>query len=130
VILSKKGTCLDPSLYHIDTKVKKAINFKGSVNDLAPAIIEKEADATLLEIPDILIALQKWPGKIKIIGPISEPQVMGVAFRKDSKDLKKEFDRFFAKIKKDGTYERLLNKYYPSVFKFYKSFFQKEGIIH
>jgi len=129
-ILSKKGTCLDPSLYQVDKLVKKAIDFKGSVNDLAPAVIKNEADATLLEIPDILTALQKWPGKIKVIGPISKPQNMGVAFRKSSTELKKEFDKFYAKIKKDGTYMKLINKYYPSVFKYYKNFFKKEGILH
>jgi len=128
-ILSKSGTCLDPTLYAIEHKVRKSIDFKGSVNDLAPAIINAEAEATLLEIPDILMAMQKWPGKIKVIGPISQPQVMGVAFRKGSVRLQKEFAKFYEKIKKDGTYAKLVKKYYSSVFEYYPDFFRKQGIL-
>ena len=53
--------------------------FDGNLNELAPAILNREAESTLLDVPDALIALEKWPGKIKVIGPVSPEQRMGCA---------------------------------------------------
>ena len=44
--------------------------------------INGEAETTILDVPDALIALEKWPGKIKIIGPISGGTSYGLRFRK------------------------------------------------
>jgi hypothetical protein len=32
----------------------------------APALLNKEADLTILYVPDALVALEKWPGKLNI----------------------------------------------------------------
>jgi hypothetical protein len=45
-----------------------------------PALIAGESESTLLDVPDAPIALQKWTGQVKIIGPISEVQMMACAF--------------------------------------------------
>ena len=122
-VLSKKNTCLDASLYNIGATGAKVKLFGGSPGELAPAVIQNEAEATLLDVPDALVALVKWGSKIKVVGPISKFQGMGVGFTKDASELKKEFNNFFAQIKVDGTYHKLITKYYPLAFQFYPDFF-------
>ena len=125
-ILGKASTCLDPSLYNLKGKGAKVRLFKGSLNDMAPAIIAGEADLTLLDVPDALVALDKFPGKIKIIGPITAKQYMGVAFAKTSPELRDAFNQFFEKIKADGTYQKMVKHYYPKVLIYFRDFFTKK----
>jgi ABC-type amino acid transport substrate-binding protein len=80
---------------------------------------------TILDVPDALIALEKWPGKLKIIGPVSEKQLMGAGFPLDSPLLLAAYNKFLAKAKKDGTYMKLIRKYYPSAAFFFPDFFRK-----
>ncbi len=124
-IMGKNGTCLAPDLYGIDGNFGEVVDFTGGLNDLAPALIKGEADILLLDVPDSLVALEKWPGKIKVLGPISKEQLMGVGFRKDSPELLKAFDAFFADLKSSGEYRNLVKKYYPAVFAYDKGFFDK-----
>lgn len=126
-VLSMKNTCLDPDLYEL-AKTGAEIRYHTAsqhLGDIAPAILGGAAESTLLDIPDALIALQQWPGDIKIIGPVSEPQVMGVGFAKDSPELRQEFNKFFRLIWADGTYKKLVEKYYPSIFVYLSDFFEK-----
>ena len=122
-ILGVKNTCLDPSLYGLEQAGAIIHNFQGNLNELAPAIIKGSAEATLLDVPDALVALQKWPGQIKIIGPVSPRQDMGVAFRPESRDLLNEFNKFYFKIRNNGMYSKMVKKYYHSVFNYYPRFF-------
>jgi ABC-type amino acid transport substrate-binding protein len=123
-LLCKANTCLDPNLYRLDAAGARVILFERSLNELAPAVLNREAEATLLDVPDALVALQKWPGKIKIIGPVSEVQDMAAAFRKDSPRLREAFNLFLAKIRKNGTLERIALQYYPYVTDYYTDFFK------
>ncbi|MFO7816978.1 MAG: transporter substrate-binding domain-containing protein [Thermodesulfobacteriota bacterium] len=122
-ILGVKNTCLDPSLYGLEQAGAIIHDFQGNLNELAPAIIKGSAEATLLDVPDALVALQKWPGQIKIIGPVSPRQDMGVAFRPESRDLLDEFNKFYFKIRNNGMYSKMIKKYYHSVFNYYPRFF-------
>lgn len=122
-LLCKTGTCLDPSLFNLDPTGAGAKLFPGSLNDLAPAVIMGEADATLLDVPDALVALQKFPGKIKIIGPMTDRQDMAPAFAKEQPRLLEEFNRFFTRLRASGEYDKLVKKYYPLVFEYMPGFF-------
>lgn len=124
-VLGKAKTCLNPALYGLKEAGAKPILFQGTLNELAPAVINAEAEATILDVPDALIALEKWPGKIKVIGPVSERQVMGAGFRKDSPLLLKAFNQFLQELKSDGTYLRLVKKYYPTAFIYFPGFFKQ-----
>jgi len=126
-VLGVTGTCLDPKLYDLDTVHAVSKIFEGGLNELAPAVLKGEAETTLLDVPDSLVALAKWPGQIKILGPISEQQEMAVGFRKDSPQLEGAFAKFFIKIQKDGTYSKLVKKYYPDVFYYYPEFFSQKN---
>jgi len=124
-VLSKRGTCLDPALYGLEEAGAMFHPFEGNLNELAPAVMNGAAEATLLDVPDALIALGKWSGKIKVIGPVSPMQHMALAFAKESIELREDFNRFFEQCMKDGTYLKLVDKYYPAVFTYYPEFFQE-----
>lgn len=123
-VLALEKTCLDPSLYKLSETGAKVIRFKGKLNELAPALLKKEAEMTILDFPDALIALEKWPGRFKVIGPVSRKQMMGVAFSKDSVKLGKAFDEFLDKSRKDGSYLKIVRKYYPSAVRYFPEFFK------
>ena len=123
-LLCKANTCLDPNLYQLDAAGARVVLFERSLNELAPAVLNREAEATLLDVPDALVALQKWPGTIKIIGPVSEVQDMAVAFRKEAPKLREAFNRFLTQLRKNGTLQRITLKYYPYVTDYYADFFK------
>jgi len=125
VILGVANTCLDPSLYGLSRTGAKIRLFQGSMNDLAPAVFLGKAEATLLDVPDALLALAKWPGRIKVIGPLSPEQRMACAFDKASPRLLESFNRFMEQCWRDGTYVRLVKKYYPAVLEYYPRFFKR-----
>lgn len=126
-VLALANTCLDPGLYDMDsTGAAVKLQPKGrKLNEMIPAILNHDAEATLLDVPDALIALERWPGLIKVIGPISRPQLMGVAFRKDSPELRAAFNRYFKRIWNDGTYNKMVHRYYPAVFRYSADFFKQ-----
>jgi ABC-type amino acid transport substrate-binding protein len=125
-VLGKAKTCLDPALYGLKEIGAKIKLFNGNLNELAPAIVNRDAETGILDVPVALIALEKWPGKIKVIGPVSDKQEMGYGFSKTSPLLRDAFNRFLEQCKEDGTYLHLVKKYYPAVFRYYTEFFKQK----
>jgi len=125
IVLGVANTCLDPCLYKLEESGARPKLYPGNLNEVAPAIINGEAEMTLLDVADALIALEKWPGKIKVIGPVSPMQEMGAAFAKTSPQLRDAFNQFLTQCKRDGTYLQLVKKYYPLVISYYPDFFKK-----
>ena len=127
-VLAMENTCLDPSLYGLDKTGANILlqDKKIKVNELVPVIIKNNNETTLLDAADALIALQKWPGEIKVIGPISDKQEMAAATRKTSPKLLEEFNKYLDKIKNDGTYNELVKKYFPDVYNYYGDFFRQK----
>ncbi len=125
-VLALENTCLDPALYKLsETKANILLPEKKlKLNEMAPAILNNAAETTLLDVPDALIALDKWPGQIKVIGPVSDDQFMAAAFRKDAPELRNAFNEYLHKIKQDASYEKMAEKYYPNVMLYFKKFFQ------
>ena len=76
-------------------------------------------------MPDALEALRCFPGRFKVIGPLSAPQHMAVAFAPRSTRLRRAFDEFYAGLLADGTYLQLVRKYYPAVLQYFPEFFQE-----
>mgnify|MGYP007051338464 CR=1 len=67
-VLTMRGTCLDPSLYDLESSgaILRFHTANENLNEIAPAIIhDRVAEATLLDIPNALVALQTWPGEVK-----------------------------------------------------------------
>lgn len=125
-VMALQKTCLDPSLYNLQATGANVILFDGKLNELAPAVISGKAEMTILDVPDALVALEKWPGKIKILGPVSPRQDMGVAFRKDAPELRRRFNAFLAKMRADGSFQALARKHYPFVHSYYPEFFTQQ----
>ena len=126
-LLGIRNTCLDPTLYGIEkTKAKLAVR-KVRLDDIALLLIQGEAELALLDVADAMIALQKWPGKIEAIGPISDRQEMAVAFRKDAPRLREAFEAFLAEARRNGTYRRLVQTYFPEAPVYFPDFFASGG---
>ncbi|MBU4233537.1 MAG: transporter substrate-binding domain-containing protein [Proteobacteria bacterium] len=123
-VLGLSNTCLDTGLYGLEKGGSQCIAFKGSLNEMVPAIMKGEAETTLMDVLDALLALEKWPGKVKVIGPVSEVQMMAVAFPKTSPKLREAFQQFMEQCKKDGTYARLAEKYEPDFYRKFPEFFK------
>ncbi len=127
-VLGLENTCLDPALYDLAaTEAEVRLPEKHlQPGELAPAILNFDADTTLLDVPDALLALEQWPGRFKVIGPVSEPQSMAAAFRKDAPQLLAAFNAYYAALRQSGQYRRLVEKYYPTAFVYYADFFAEE----
>lgn len=121
------NSCLDPRLYDLENKGLTLLRKTGasSLNDLVPAMLKGGSEMTLLDVPDIIVAMEKWSGQIKVIGPISEEQRMAAGFRKSSPQLRQAFDDFLTGLQKDGTYMQLVRKYYRSAPRYLPEFFSK-----
>jgi ABC-type amino acid transport substrate-binding protein len=88
------------------------------------ALLNNEAEMTILDVPDALVALEKWHSKVKILGPISEEQRMGAGFPKDAAKLREAYNTFIARAQQDGSYLRLVKKYYPTAAAYFPEFFK------
>jgi len=128
-LLVMERTCLDPANYAlkgvgIDLK---SYTKNTNLNEMVPALLNKEAELTLLDVPDAILDLKKWAGKIKVIGPISEHQDLAAAFPKDAPELRKAFDEYLAKARADGSYDKLVDKYYPGIRRYFPEFFARKN---
>lgn len=124
-VLGVSGTCIDPRLYHFANYDAEIIFYQGNLNELAPAVMSGLAESTLLDVPDTLVALQKWPDAFKVIGPVTRVQNMGVGFRKEGLQLREQFNAFLKKFRKSGHYLQLVQKYYPTAIYYFGDFFKK-----
>jgi ABC-type amino acid transport substrate-binding protein len=126
-VLVMERTCLDPTNYGLVNVGLdlKSYNKSANLNEMVPAMLNKEAELTLLDVPDAILDLRKWAGRIKIIGPISEQQTLATAFPKDAPALRDEFNAYLSDLKASGAYDRLVDKYYPGIRRFFPEYFAK-----
>jgi ABC-type amino acid transport substrate-binding protein len=127
-LLVMEKTCLDPANYGLKGVGLDLRMYTRSTNisEMVPALINKEADLTLLDVPDVVLDLKKWAGQIKVLGPISEHQDLAAAFPKDSPELRAAFNEYLAKARADGSYDKLVDKYYPGIRRYFPDFFAKK----
>lgn len=128
-LLVMERTCLDPANYGLTgsgVDLKKYAK-SANLNEMVPALLNGEAQLTLLDVPDAVLDLRKWAGQIKVLGPLSERQILAVAFPKDAGALRDAFNVYLREIKADGSYDRLVNKYYPGIRRFFPAFFEKKA---
>ena len=124
-VLVMEKTCLDPANYGLKGKGidLRMYTKSANLNEMVPALIKGDADFSLLDVPDAILDLQRWAGKIKVIGPISGHQELAAAFPKNSPDLRRAFDDYLVRLKTDGSYDKLVDKYYPGIRRYFPDFF-------
>jgi len=124
-LLVMERTCLDPANYGLKGRgiELRAYAKSANINEMVPALLNLDADLSLLDVPDVIIDMQKWAGRFKVIGPISGEQTLAAAFPKDAPRLRDAFNAYLRRIKADGTYARLVHKYYPSIERYFPDFF-------
>lgn len=122
-VLTVKKTCLDPDLYDLGAAGAKVVAFGGKLNEVAPALLNGEAEMTILDVPDALVALEKWHGSLKILGPITDRQIMATAFPPESPRLREAYAAFITRAQQDGSYLKLVRKYYPTAAGHFPAFF-------
>lgn len=125
-VLGVAETCLEPSLYGLERAGARIELRKLRLDEVAPALIQGDGDLALLDVADAMVALQRFPGKVKVIGPISTTQHMSVAFRPGSPRLREAFEQFLAASRRDGSYDALVQAYYPEAPVYFRDFFAKE----
>lgn len=126
-VLVMERTCLDPSNYGLKGVGIELRSYAKStnINEMVPAMLNGDAELSLLDVPDLMLDLKKWAGQFKVIGPVSEEQVLATAFPKDAIDLKNEFNKYLASLKRSGQYDQLVDKYYPGIRVYFNDFFAK-----
>lgn len=124
-LLVMERTCLDPAGYGL-----KGVGLdlrpytkNTNINEMVPAMLNGAAEYTLLDVADVILDLQKWAGHIKVLGPISAEQEMAAAFPPDAPRLREAFNAYLRQAKADGTYMRLVRKYYPGIESYFPGFF-------
>lgn len=129
-LLVMERTCLDPGNYGLKGVGVDLRSYTKStnLNEMVPALISKEVDLTLLDVPNAILDMKRWAGKIKVLGPISEQQNLAAAFPKDAPELRKAFDQYLAKIRADGSYDKLVDKYYPGIRRYFPGFFSRRRV--
>ena len=125
-VLGVADTCLEPSLYGLERTGARIELRKLRLDEVAPALIQGDGDLALLDVADAMVALQRFPGKVKVIGPVSETQAMSVAFRPGAPRLREAFERFLAESRRDGSYDALVQAYYPEAPVYFRDFFARQ----
>jgi ABC-type amino acid transport substrate-binding protein len=123
-VLTMNKTCLDAELYNLAATGAIILCRTGNLNEMAPALLNREGDLAILDVPDALVALEKWKGRLKIIGPVSERQQMAAAFPKDSPGLLEAYNTFIRKAQLDGSYLSIIKKYYSTAPGYFPEFFK------
>jgi hypothetical protein len=127
-LLVMEKTCLDPANYGLKGRgiELRAYAKSSNINEMVPALLNRDADLSLLDVPDLMIDMQKWAGRFKVVGPVSDEQILAAAFPKDAVKLRDAFNDYLRKVKADGTYDRLVSKYYPGIQRYFPEFFARK----
>jgi membrane-bound lytic murein transglycosylase F len=82
--------------------------------ELIRMVAEKEIEVTIADSNIALLNRRYYPD-LKIAFPIEEAQSLAWAVKKGDKKLLGEINRFFERIKRDGTFARIYEKYYANL---------------
>jgi glutamine transport system substrate-binding protein len=128
-VLVMPGTCLDPALYGLSGQGLRLRPFTRSnnLNELVPALLQGDADFSLLDMSSAVLDLDKWAGQIKLLGPVSPLQTMAAAFAPRSPELRQAFNAYLGELQRSGAYARLIDKYYPGIQRSFPAFFSRAG---
>jgi len=126
-VAGAKDTSIDPALYGLEEFGAHIIHYGSSAHDHIGALLQGNTDTILTDEPDALVLLGIWPGKLKVIGPISDKQRIAVAFAPESEELLEAFNAFLHSCMNDGSYDVIINRYYPEAVRNVEAFIEKQN---
>lgn len=125
-IVGIADTCIDATLLpELEEAGAHPFNLPTSNLAIPYKIRGNEYEFMLIESINAFFVMSSWPQDFKIIGPVSEPRPLGVAFAPESTELQQEFSRFFKYLWKSGRYKELAKIYYRANVDTMKEFFAK-----
>ncbi|BBG30559.1 transporter substrate-binding domain-containing protein [Zymobacter palmae] len=102
-------------LYGQHNDIRRYASADDAVNDL----MASRLDITLFDYPTGQSALlEASPGRFRLVGAKIQDERyfndgFGIAFRKRDQALAERFNRALAELKENGTYQKLVDKYFP-----------------
>jgi membrane-bound lytic murein transglycosylase F len=96
----------------LDLSIEPHVDFP--TEELIRMVAEKEIEVTIADSHIALLNRRYYPD-VEIAFPIEEPQSLGWAVKKGEVSLLNEINLFFKKIKKDGTFAKIYEKYFANV---------------
>ncbi|HBP21765.1 MAG TPA: hypothetical protein DEA08_28770, partial [Planctomycetes bacterium] len=86
------------------------------VDQACVALTQGKADAVVFDKPNLVdyVMRRRERDLVGLWEPFTDEPI-GAAFRKDSPKLRAAFDAALAKIRADGRYDALVEKYFPEV---------------
>jgi membrane-bound lytic murein transglycosylase F len=81
---------------------------------LIEAVADRKIDITIADSNVVFLNRRYYPD-IRIAFPVEIPQFLGWAVAKRERALLRKINKFFKKIKDDGTFENIYNRYYANV---------------
>lgn len=110
VVATKQGTSSYDYVMDIDG-IKNVIPFP-NIDQAYMELHKGTADAVVFDLPSLLYYVNtNTQGELKVLDDLLEGQTFGIAFPKGS-PLKNEVDLALTKIKEDGTYDKLHEKWF------------------
>lgn len=82
--------------------------------ELIEMVAKQEIEVTISDSHIALLNRRYYPD-IKIAFPLETPQSLGWAVKKGETALLNEINKFFKKIREDGTFEEIYNRYYGNL---------------
>ncbi len=111
------GTSFESWLKGIDEEVKAAgkpgltIKTFNGQDEVFTDIVNGRSDATIVELAPGAYAVSLNPDKLEIANTPAQPTTKGIAFRKDTPELRDAVNKALADIKADGTYQKIYDKW-------------------
>ena len=113
----RKGTSYEERLKELQAegiKIKIKTYDDTPTEELIEMVAEKEIEVTIAD-SNIALLNRRYHPEVKIGFAIEEPQSLGWVVKKGEKELLEKMNAFFKKIKANGTFDRLYDKYYGNV---------------
>jgi membrane-bound lytic murein transglycosylase F len=113
----RKGTSYEERLKELRAEGYKIIiktHNDTPTEELIERVANKEIDITIAD-SNIALLNRRYHPEVKIGIAVEKPQSIGWAVKKGEKELLEQINAFFRKIKADGTFNRLYDKYYGKV---------------
>ncbi len=113
----RRGTSYEERLKEIQAEgqeIKIKVYDDTPTEELIDMVAKREIEVTVAD-SNIALLNRRYHPDVRIGFAIEKPQSLGWAVKKGERELLEQVNAFFRKIKADGTFDRLYDKYYGNV---------------